>query len=120
MRHISLGYNGPPRGFPDERIPDLDAGAKRMVMVHAEANALSNATFDRRGTILLVTRHPCAACAGLAVAAGVQRLVCPPPAGEHSKWHREHLMAKRLLGLADVSVVNRTEDGRFVCEGGVL
>ena len=120
MRQLSLGYNGPPQGFPDKRISDLSADAKRMVMVHAEANALGNACFDKRECALLVTRHPCAACAGLIIAAGVTRLVCPVPAGEFSKWHQEHQMANRLFRLAGLSVRHRTEDGRYMSNLGML
>ena len=58
---VAWGYNGFPPGILDttERLNDRET--KYSLTVHAEVNALANATFDVR--TLYLTHPPCAACA---------------------------------------------------------
>ncbi len=59
---VSIGYNGPPSGLPNDGCRG-DAGA--CGCVHAEANALVKARRGGGGFVLLVTDSPCEHCAGL-------------------------------------------------------
>ena len=71
-KHIkSLGYNGAPRGFPDEKVP-LDnkssefINQKKAYMCHAELNAVLNydgKISDLEGSTIYVTLSPCNNCA---------------------------------------------------------
>jgi len=61
---LTTGYNGPPMGCDDDRIP-LTRPDKYMVVVHSEVNAIYTAA--RRGTMIegatfYVTGLPCLNC----------------------------------------------------------
>lgn len=58
-RIVSTGYNGPPRGFPNEDVPDTRP-EKYYYMIHAEDNACLYA--QRRAYYAYITGFPCAAC----------------------------------------------------------
>lgn len=59
---LAVGYNGPPSGHPNSSCP----GTKPCGCMHAEANCLVKARRSSAvGLLLLVTRAPCAYCAGL-------------------------------------------------------
>lgn len=60
-KQVAFGYNGFPPGVEDtpERLNDRET--KLRLTLHAEENALLNATFPVR--FLFVTRHPCMGCA---------------------------------------------------------
>lgn len=86
----ATGYNGSPAGKPGcETCPRRTSGVApgapydgsdsgRCVAIHAEANALLYCgREDLVGATLYITRAPCVACAKLAEAAGVSRVVWP-------------------------------------------
>ena len=59
----AIGYNGPPRGQPNDAC---SGEIGQCGCTHAEANAVAKLDSSRiRGTTLISTRSPCAACAGL-------------------------------------------------------
>lgn len=85
---MGSGYNGPAQGEPhcDEGgCPRgslsygecaMDSDYSNCTAVHAEANALIRAGFDRtNGGTLYVTRQPCPQCGPLVKAAGIERVV---------------------------------------------
>lgn len=88
-RVISTGYNGTPPG--DERscfrgdcprassdAPANSGGYENCIALHAEQNAIANATRDTRGGIIYITGPPCPMCAKLVLAAGLEpRFACP-------------------------------------------
>lgn len=90
-RIVATGYNGAPAGHPgclDGNCPrassgvkpdsSYDTGAGACISVHAEANALLYADYDRcRGAILYCTRKPCDGCRKLINGAGISRVVYP-------------------------------------------
>jgi len=70
----ATGYNGFPRGSNDSLEIYNDRPRKYRRVVHAEANAVANASFTGttlRGGIAYITHPPCADCAGLMVNAGI-------------------------------------------------
>jgi len=78
-RVLGLGYNGFPRGVYDtaERYADRH-GFKYSAVVHAEVNAILNATGDLQGaTLYCSTGVPCPDCAGPIIQAGITRVVAP-------------------------------------------
>ena len=69
-KHIlSIGYNGLPFGFSDDDFEwsksDEFLDNKHTYIVHAEANAILNATKNLDGSALYVTMFPCNECAKL-------------------------------------------------------
>ena len=78
-KHIlSIGYNGLPRGFNDDDFHWSDSDdymdSKHPYIVHAEANAILNATAKLEGSEAYVTMFPCHDCAKLLVQSGVKKI----------------------------------------------
>ena len=73
-RIISTGYNGPVKGYPNNKI-DLKRPNKYTWMIHAEDNAVLFARCDLTDTTAYITGHPCAPCFRRLVQAGIKRIV---------------------------------------------
>lgn len=81
-RILSIGYNGPPRAFPDELLfsdtPQIDIKEKNNYMVHAELNAILNyggSLQDFQGATLYVTVSPCHECAKILIQLGISKVI---------------------------------------------
>lgn len=77
---VSIGYNGMPIGFDDEKSSwDIKEGldSKYLYVVHAELNAILNTRngIALRGCKLYVTLFPCNECAKAIVQAGIQEVI---------------------------------------------
>ena len=77
-RILSVGFNGFPSGVKDLSDRYSDRDVKYMMVVHAEANAITTAA--RLGTSLLnavlyVPWMPCHECTKLIIQAGITKLV---------------------------------------------
>lgn len=90
---LSIGYNGAPRKFPDELVPqgDIDCeliNQKNSYMVHAELNAILNykgSLSELQGATLYVTVSPCNACALALAQAGITTIIYK------EKYHRQNI-----------------------------
>ena len=88
-RIVGFGYNG----FPD-RIPDAphrlaDRTLKNEDTIHAEVNAVLNATASVEGCALFVNFPPCGDCAKFVIQAGidvVHYLALDPDSGFAERW----------------------------------
>lgn len=83
-RSISTGYNGFPPGMDDGERWYKDRDHKYPRVIHAEVNAILNATFDVRGAYLYCTHAPCVPCASVMIGsrlAGAFYLHMVPDAG---------------------------------------
>lgn len=82
-RILSLGYNGAPNGWNDDRFPwDRDnkeeKNNKYPYAIHAEMNALLNYKGDNKdleGATVYVTLFSCHECAKCLAQAGIKRIV---------------------------------------------
>lgn len=103
-RIVGIGYNGLPQGCSDESFPWSNEGdfteTKYPYVVHAEANAILNATQNLKGSSIYVTLFPCNECTKLIIQSGIKEIVY-----ESNKYHntKEHQAAIRMLKAAGVS-----------------
>ena len=82
-RILSLGYNGAPNQWEDDKFPwDRDneeaKDNKYPYVIHAEMNALLNYKGDNKdleGATVFVTLFPCHECAKFLAQAGIKRVV---------------------------------------------
>lgn len=96
-RIIGIGYNGFPRGVDDDNFPwDKDGDwldSKYPYVVHAEPNAILNATVPLDDATLYVTLFPCNECAKLIVQSGIREVVYL-----EDKYHeKESFVASRRM-----------------------
>lgn len=89
MTVASLGYNGFPRGFPDDPALYGNRDTKYRYVVHAEANAIAtHREQSLKGCTLYTWPLPtCADCCKLAIQAGVTRFVSlAPTIKQYARW----------------------------------
>ena len=73
---LSLGYNGPPRGCDDTKVP-LTRPDKYDWIVHSEAAAIINAArlgISLKDSIFYVTGMPCPKCLGEIISVGAKEI----------------------------------------------
>jgi dCMP deaminase len=104
---LSVGYNGFPRGIKDlnERLQDRDI--KYSLIVHAEMNAIYNATHNGislKDSILFVTGLPvCSDCARGIIQVGIKTVIMPyevyteMSANIDSKWTNSWLLTEKMF-----------------------
>lgn len=116
-RGFSLGYSGLPRGMTDrtERITATEF--KDFHVVHAELNAILNASRSVVGWTMYSTTHPCSHCASAIIQAGIVRVVCPRPTDEQvnsSRWHSHWVHARIAFKEAGVNLFDY--EGEMPCD----
>ncbi len=78
-RIVGIGYNGFPYGVEDEDFPwvknDEWLESKYPYVVHAEPNAILNATVSLENAKLYVTLFPCNECAKLVIQSGIKEVI---------------------------------------------
>lgn len=74
---VAQGYNGFPHGCDDKNMPQTRP-EKYEVIIHAELNAILNATESLRGATLYVSGVPCVRCWCAIVQTGISRVVYGP------------------------------------------
>ena len=76
---VGIGYNGFPKGISDDDFPWQDQGdylqTKYPFVVHAEANAILNASQNLNDCKLFVTLFPCNECTKIIIQSGIKELV---------------------------------------------
>ncbi len=111
-RIIGIGYNGFPRGCPDDEFPNAgrfdEAGnplplqdTKLAYVVHAEANAILNSMGrDMNGATLYCAMPPCNECAKLIIQVGIKNVVYL--SSETYEKNEKFLISKRMFSAAGV------------------
>jgi dCMP deaminase len=72
---VGLGYNGFPRNTSDDSGHYNDRATKYLRVVHAEVNAVLNATGSTEGATAYVTHPCCSQCMALLIQSGIKRVV---------------------------------------------
>jgi dCMP deaminase len=106
-RLVSSGYNGLPRGIPDDPALYEDRERKLALVLHAEQNAILFAQRDLTGaTIYVWPMPPCSRCAALIVQAGIRRVVSLAPTAEQDeRWGTSFDLARWLYQQAGIELV---------------
>lgn len=77
---LSVGYNSPPRGCPDSKVP-LDRPQKYNFMSHSETNSIVNAASmgtSLKGSTFYITGPPCCSCFASIVNVGAVKIIQGP------------------------------------------
>lgn len=103
-RIVGIGYNGMPYGCEDDKFPwtNTTSGvdSKYPYVVHAEANAILNATTKLKDCRIYVSLFPCNECAKLIIQSGIKEVIF-----ESDKYASTDgvIASKRMLDAAGVS-----------------
>ena len=104
LRIVGIGYNGMPQGINDKEFPWGNEGnyldTKYPFVVHAEANAILNATQSLKGSKIYVTLFPCNECTKLIIQSGIKEIVYESDKYQHKE---EHKAAVKMLKAAKVT-----------------
>lgn len=102
-RVIGLGYNGfidiPDNDilFPWTKDSDKYEEIKYSYVIHAEANAILNATSAIKNSALYVTLYPCRECAKLIIQSGIKKVVYLN--------YKEDLASARMFKAAKIETI---------------
>tara|TARA_R110002167_G_scaffold280433_1_gene486032 strand:+ start:641 stop:1078 length:438 start_codon:yes stop_codon:yes gene_type:complete len=103
-RVLSMGYNGFPRGVDDDWKRYQDKDSKRMLVVHAELNAILTARHAFGASTLYVTAPPCCECAKAIIQAGIIRVVWSISDGLSVHWAESCAAARTMFDESGVDV----------------
>jgi len=102
---VGIGYNGFPKDISDDEFPWHDQGnfleTKYPFVVHAEANAILNASQDLKECKLFVTLFPCNECTKLIIQSGIKELVYISNKDEGKDFQ---VASKKMLEKAQVKL----------------
>lgn len=103
-RVLGVGYNGFPRGVPDDTEKLEDRQVKYRMIIHAEVNAILNSISSVSGcTLYLIPFAPCCDCAKVIIQSGITRVVCPvTPSDLKDRWHESLTIARQMFSQAGV------------------
>ena len=108
---ISTGYNGMPKGCSDDEFPwdrkgENEAATKYPYVVHAELNAILNASGrDLRGSRIYVALFPCNECAKSIIQSGIKEVRY---LSDKYKDTMGNIASKRMLDAAGVKYTRLT------------
>jgi len=110
---LSQGFNGFPRGIndSDERYNDRDT--KYKLVVHAEMNAIYNATYSGTsldGATLYVYGLPiCSECAKGIIQVGIKKVVVEK-SKELDNWNESVQLSKAMFDEANVELIIKNDN----------
>lgn len=102
---VGIGYNGFPIGVSDDELPWNREGdfldTKYPYVVHAELNAILNATTKLSGCTIYVSLFPCHECAKAIIQSGIKTIVYE---GDKYADTDSVIASKRMLNQAGVQL----------------
>ena len=110
QRIVATGYNGMPGGL--DELPWSKEGSyhetKYPYVVHAELNAILNATVSLRDCVLYTTRYPCCDCAKAIVQSGIGGVIYAGRRRSDSSAPLCYAAATRILDMNGIHVAPYT------------
>ncbi len=104
---LSTGYNGFPRGIEDTEARLTDREQKYKLVVHAEMNAIYNATYNGvslDGSTMYVYGLPsCSNCALGIISVGVKHVVMQDADPDNARWKESVQLSLDLFDEAGVT-----------------
>jgi len=106
-RVVSSGYNGFPRGVPDDADLLSVREVKYDLVIHAEVNAILFAQRDLDGcTIYVWPAPPCSRCASVIAQSGIKRVVAQTPTADYlDRWGKSCELAEWVYQQAGIEYV---------------
>lgn len=102
---LTTGYNGFPRGIEDSEFRLNNRELKYEMIVHAEMNAIFNATYHgvslRDGTMYVAGLPCCNKCALGIIQTGIKRVVMDGDPDD-DRWKLSWQLSKKLFNEANV------------------
>jgi len=104
-RIVGIGYNGFPYGCSDDEYPwgnnNEFLNSKYPYVVHAEANAILNASVPLEGSTIYVSLFPCHECVKLIIQSGIKEIVYLSDKYDGTK---SNIAAKKMLASANIKL----------------
>jgi len=105
-RIISMGFNGYPRGVPDDdSLIDVNKRElKYRKIVHAEINSIIFAQKDLSGcTMYVYPLPPCSQCGSAVIQSGITRVVTMLPTGDlKRRWEESNKITEEMFKFAGI------------------
>lgn len=118
-RIISVGYNGFPRGVYDYPVRYENRELKYSLVVHAEVNAILNATqslcHGGESYTMFVTHPCCNECAKLIAQTNIKTVYYDEASPEFMERFKDKFdITKLIFSEAKINLVKRTKEGTIV------
>ena len=111
---VSLGYNGAPIGYDDDKDMTWKREGefletKYAYVCHSELNAILNSKIPVRGCKLYVTLFPCNECAKAIIQSGIKEIVYLSDKYINTK---ENIASKKMLDTCGVKYIQYKLNGK--------
>ncbi|MBT3416725.1 AAA family ATPase [Candidatus Woesearchaeota archaeon] len=121
---IGIGYNGFPRGCPDDKLPwareaENKNDTKYPYVVHAEANAILNSTRELKNSKIYVALFPCNECAKLIIQSGMQEVIYLDDKYNGDDAHKASIKLLKMAGIKIRKLENKTNKIELNFENGL-
>lgn len=93
---VGMGYNGFARGVGDHDFMYKDRSIKYEVVIHAEINAILNATGSVENCIIYTTHPPCSRCTAVLIQSGLRGCMYDLQSDEFMERFAESLKLSNL------------------------
>lgn len=115
---VGMGYNGFPRGVKDKKEWLENREIKYEMIIHAEVNAVLNATQSLKGCHIYVTHPPCARCMAVLIQAGITSVMTKsPPEDMRQRFAKSYEicdMMSESSGIDVFEIIKEFDDGPVI------
>lgn len=102
----SMGFNGFPKGMPDDEALYQNREEKYPRIIHAELNSVLHCREVVKGYMMYSSLLPCDRCLVHASQAGITRFVAPvPPSALNERWGASFAMSRKIAAEMGLDLV---------------